>query len=83
MYKYSEWGDAVGQWFALSPHRKKVVGSIPGGLGPPCVAFACPLCVFVCSLRLPPTVQRHACEVNRELKIVCRCVCEWLFVLYK
>lgn len=30
MYKYSEWGDAVGQWFAPSPHRKKVVGSIPG-----------------------------------------------------
>ena len=35
-------------------------------------------------LRLPPSVQTHAREVNWSLYIAhkCECECEWLFVLY-
>lgn len=47
--------------------------------------FACPPAVCVGSLRvlhLPPAVQKHAREMNRELEIVHTCVCEyeWLYV---
>ena len=40
--------------------------------------FVC-VCVCVCLLRVlqfPPTVQRHAAQVDWRLEIACRCECE-------
>lgn len=46
---------------------------------PSCVEFACSHWACMGSLLVlpfPPTVQRHAREVNWQLWIVCRCTCE-------
>ena len=56
-------GDTVAQWLALWPHSKK-------DTGPLCVESACSPRVgvgFLRVLRFPPTVQRHAGQVDWRL----------------
>ena len=69
-------GCTMMQWSAPSAHRKRVPG---------CVEFACSLCENEGSLRilpLPPTVQKHACQVDWWHRIDPRseCECARLFV---
>lgn len=52
---------------ALTPHSDKVAGSIPEGLGPLCLEFACSLGVCVGSPRVL-RVQKHPCA-NSNLTI--------------
>uniref|UniRef100_A0AAR2JI18 Galectin n=1 Tax=Pygocentrus nattereri TaxID=42514 RepID=A0AAR2JI18_PYGNA len=60
----------VAWWVALSPHSEEGLGSIPrpGDRGPLCVESACSpsVCVgFLRVLRFPPTVQRHAINLQK------------------
>lgn len=87
--KWNEWineciksGDMVVQCLVLSPHSKKAVGSIPGPGLFSMEFFAFSTCVCVGSLQLPPTVQKHAREVNwkHEIGIRSHCKCKWILV---
>ncbi|XP_062863871.1 syntaxin-binding protein 6 isoform X1 [Trichomycterus rosablanca] len=58
----------------VSPHSKKVLGSIPrwSGPGPFCVEVACSPCVcvgFLRELRFPLTIQRHAMTVKKPTQV--------------
>ena len=75
-------GCRVVWWLAPSPHSKRVPGSTPSW-GLLCVEFACSPRVCVGSLRvlrLAPTLQKHACQVNWCLyQIVLRSECVRLY----
>ena len=64
-HQYLHYCGTVVQWLALSPHSKKVLGSILSqGIFVEFVCFPCVCMGFLWILRLPPPVQKHTLGGN-------------------
>lgn len=71
-------GSKLVWWLELSPHSKKVPLRILTGV------FLCGNCMSLCvgflgTPWLPPTVQKHACEVDWWFEMIHISECAWLF----